>query len=219
MERTLKIFAVVLLCVASARAEGLRLGAGQPVFAVPQERAPAPSSELTLEAWVKADKMPTAGGRILDRHIPNGGKGYMLDTYPGNSLRMLTSGGSVRFDAKLPADRWTHVVGVYSTKAKVLNLYVDGVEVASGNCRFAPIENVPAPLTVGRGPNGNDIFSGWIKRAAVYDRALTLREIIKRSGALDPQPLPGVLGEWVFPEKPDDKIESVAGSLVLERLP
>lgn len=211
------ITAILLLTAALARGEGMRLEKNSPVYAVTNQPALDLTTAFTLEAWVQADTQPGGGGRILDRHIPNGGQGYVLDTHPGNSLRLLTSAGSARYDARLPSNRWIHIVAVFDATNRTQKLYLDGAEVASANIRSERIRNVPVPLTIGRGPNGNDVFAGRIKRAALYPRALTLREIIRRSGAADPAPLPGVLGDWILPETPGEKIQPVAGTLVLER--
>ena len=94
--------------------EGLPLGAKTPLYEAAAGEALDLTDEVTLEAWVRADKMPDAGGRILDKSVPGTQRGYMLDTWPGNSLRFLNARGMCRFDAKLPADRWSHVAGVYS---------------------------------------------------------------------------------------------------------
>jgi alpha-L-fucosidase 2 len=72
------------------------------------------------------------------------------------------------------------------------------------------------PLRVGGDPSGGNRFKGRILRAAVYGRALTAEEISQRASAEEPKPLEGVLGEWVFPEKPGRRIAPVAGRLALQ---
>ena len=93
---------------------GMRLNDRSPIYAAASQKALDLTTEVTLEAWVKADKMSSAGGRILDKTMPGTQEGYMLDTHPGNSLRLLNATGMCRYDAQLPADQWTHVVGVFS---------------------------------------------------------------------------------------------------------
>ena len=65
-------------------ADGYRLDNRSTLYEAPPGKALDLTDELTLEAWVKADKMDAAGGRILDKSAPGTQLGYMLDTHPGN---------------------------------------------------------------------------------------------------------------------------------------
>src|SRR5208283_1858996 len=61
---------------------------------------------VTIEAWIR----PNAGmvGRIVDKITPGGSDGFLLDTYPGNSLRLIV--GNETLTHPLPhANGWTHV--------------------------------------------------------------------------------------------------------------
>jgi hypothetical protein len=141
-----------------------------------------PNKAVTVEAWLTPDAMPQEGGRILDRSVPNTSDGFLLDTFPGNSLRMITSNGEVNAPGVLAAGRTAHVAGVYDSTAKVMKLYVDGREVASRNDgTFPPIKPVADPLRIGHGGPGANALLGKIHRAAVHDRALTADEIAARA--------------------------------------
>lgn len=175
------------------------------------------TNEVTLEAWVQADPMPQAGGRILDKSRPGTYDGYMLDTYPGNSLRLHTPQGGCSFDAKLPGDRWTHVAAVYSSSGKIAKLFMNGQEVAGRTSgQFPPLSTTKLPLRIGVDPAGDSRFLGRIQRAAVYRRALTNDEIARR--AADPAPLDGVIAEWNLEANPKPRVEPIAGQLVLHRV-
>jgi len=133
-------------------AEGLRLGGKAVIYEAPARKALDLTDEVTLEAWVKADKMGHAGGRILDKSVPGTSDAYMLDTYPGNSLRFVNAKGACTYDAKLAADRWTHVVAVYSASKRIMKLYVNGTEVASADGgSFVPMTVTQVPLRLGWG--------------------------------------------------------------------
>jgi alpha-L-fucosidase 2 len=200
-----------------AGAEGLRLDGRAAIYEVPAQKALDLTDEVTLEAWVKAGKMGRAGGRILDKSVPGTSDAYMLDTYPGNSLRFVNAKGACTYDAKLPADRWTHVVAVYSAPKQIMKLYVNGTEVASADGgAFVPMTVTQVPLRVGCDPKGDNRFEGHIKRAAVYRRALTAAEIATRAGDTEPKSLNGVRGEWVFVAALGPKIVPIAGKLALE---
>jgi hypothetical protein len=61
----------------------------------------------TLEAWVRPDE--GMAGRILDQITPGARDGFLLDTYPGNSLRLIV-GGDTLTHALPHSDGWTHVM-------------------------------------------------------------------------------------------------------------
>ena len=135
--------------------------ADTPVYQVAPQKSLDLTDEVTLEAWVQADPMDNAGGRILDKGVPFTLDGYSLDTYPANSLRFSTQGGAISYDAKLPADQWTHVIGVYSASKRIFKLYVNGREVASktdGN--FPPMTVTSVPLRIGADVERRKSFSG-----------------------------------------------------------
>lgn len=205
----------------TALSEGLALGENGPVYQAGQA-ASGPALDLTdavtLEAWIKADPMPQGGGRILDKLIPGTDNSYLLDTFPGNSLRLITAGGQCSYAAHLSSDHWTHVAGVYSASQKIMALYLDGREVARvTDGAFPPLAPTTVPLRIGMDPNGENRFHGHILRAAVYERALTPAEIARRAllGPNAAASLPGAVGEWRFTAKPGRTIAPLAGALAL----
>ena len=67
--------------------------------------------------------------RILDKTTVGASDGYLLDTCPGNSLRVIVERAPLSFNAKLAPDQWVHVaatVAADGTRA----LYVSGKRVA-----------------------------------------------------------------------------------------
>ena len=129
----------------------------------------------------------------------------MLDTFPGNSLRMIvrtaTYEGSVGFSAKLATNQWSHVAGVFNSADGAMTLYVNGREVATRT--FEPnakqVRN-QHPLCVGSDHTGANRFLGEMDRVTVYERALSSVEIAKLAddrehGSHD---LPGRVADWSF---------------------
>jgi alpha-L-fucosidase 2 len=207
----------LLVCSSLQAVEGYRLDPQSAIYEAPLSRALDLMDEVTLEAWIKADPMEEGSGRILDKSAPGTQLGYMLDSCPGNSLRYLNAKGMCSYKANLPADKWSHVVGLYSAPKKIMKVYRDGKEVASlGGDGWPRMTLSTVPLRIGCDPSGGNRFKGRILRAAVYGRALAADEISKRAASLAPVSLLGVLGEWVFTEKPGQKIEPVAGKIALQ---
>lgn len=197
--------------------EGLKLGDNGPLY----QAGPSPELDLadsvTLEAWIKADPMSQPGGRILDKSNPGTSDAYCLDTYPGNSLRMITRKGSCSVNAHLSNDHYTHVVGVYSASTSVMQLFVDGKLAAQqADGPYPQMTFTQAPLVIGADPTGDNRFHGSILRAAIYGRVLTLAEIASHaSGGPNSPSLPGAIGDWRFAANPGNKIMPIAGTLSL----
>ncbi len=211
---------------------GLVLSNSEPTFSAKPIPALDLTDSVTLEAWVKAAPMSDAGGRILDKTLPNSQVGYMLDTYPGNSLRMITEFGQCRYDAHLTSDHWTYVVGVYSASQKIMRLYVDGKAVPvqyvtngfpqtadSSKLPFPAMTPSPAPLMVGSDPQGGSRFQGSILRASVIAAPLSADEIARRfqAGPTAAPQTDSVLGSWYFGGTLGRTLKPLIGTIVLKR--
>lgn len=84
------------------------------------------ASGFTLEAWVKPGQLGGGGARLVDKITPGGSDGFLLDTFPGNSLRLICGSTILQQADALPAGRWTHVVAVADPAAGGCRLYVNG---------------------------------------------------------------------------------------------
>lgn len=151
------------------RTHGLSGGA---VFA-PDEGLDLTGS-LTLEAWVT----PSAVGG----HQPIVARGdhqYSLKQSEGNLEFFVYAGGWISVTTPLPAG-WTgrehHVAGVFDDAANTLTLYLDGQPVTAATDR-AP-DSTPAQTAFGTDAENPDrVFSGSIRAARVYSRALTAAQL------------------------------------------
>ncbi len=86
---------------------------------------------LTLAAWIAPDQLGAGGARIIDRTRAGTADGYLLDTWPGNSLRMILKAGTLRHDAKLQPGRWVLVAATFDGVSGRQRLYVDGRPAAA----------------------------------------------------------------------------------------
>jgi alpha-L-fucosidase 2 len=85
---------------------------------------------LTVAAWVRPHELPPTGSRIIDKSPVGAATAYLLDTCPGDSLRLIIRDPHLIYPAKLPLDRWTHVAATVSIEPREAILYVNGREVA-----------------------------------------------------------------------------------------
>lgn len=134
------------------------------------------TGSLTLEAWITP--------HVLGYHQPILAKGdtqYALKQTNRNLEFFIHGGGQwVTASWALP-DGWTgtehHVAGVFDADAGTLTLYVDGEVKATRSTTRRPSSNT-APLALATDvDNWTREFSGTIRRARVYARALSAAEL------------------------------------------
>ena len=88
------------------------------------------SEGLTLEAWIQPEQLPGSGGRILDKTTPGGSDGFLLDTWPGNSLRLITHAGILSQKDILTAGQWHHVAATIDSATGEIKLFHNGKKMA-----------------------------------------------------------------------------------------
>jgi hypothetical protein len=86
---------------------------------------------FTAEAWVRPEKLPGGGARVLDKLTAGQRDGFLLDTYPGNSLRWIVGQHELTLGNAVPAGQWTHIAAVADAAAGGCRLYVNGRLAAS----------------------------------------------------------------------------------------
>ncbi|MFC8343253.1 glycoside hydrolase family 2 TIM barrel-domain containing protein [Streptomyces sp. NPDC057280] len=138
------------------------------------------TGSLTLEAWITP--------HVLGYHQPIVAKGdtqYALKQSDGNLEFFIYGGGQwVSTSWALPGD-WTgsehHVAGVFDAEAGTLTLSVDGTVRATRTTTRRPSSNT-APLALATDvDNITREFSGTIRKARVYARALSAAELASGS--------------------------------------
>ncbi|WP_347242731.1 DUF5703 domain-containing protein [Thermogutta sp.] len=95
-------------------------------------------SGLTIEAWVKPEQLRPGGGRIVDKVTPGRDDGFLLDTYPGNSLRCIAGNHILQVKDALPAGKWYHVAVTMDPQSGELKLFLNGNVVAQ---KKIPVED------------------------------------------------------------------------------
>ena len=112
----------------------LRFG-GDGYLEVPHSAKLNLTEACTLEAWIAPEKLDGGGGRIIDKSKSGTSNAYLLDTYPGNSLRMIVEAGTLGYDAKFKPGEWVHVASTYEGRGGQSKLYINGKLVASSGAK------------------------------------------------------------------------------------
>jgi hypothetical protein len=149
---------------------------GSSMVQVPSSQSLALSSGMTLSGWIKPTVSQGGWRAIMQRQWD----AYFLNA--STDAGPLRPGGGGTFGSSLayvvgpsasPVGSWTHLALTYD--GSLLRLYVNGVQVASGNGSGA-IQSTSNPLWIGGNQYGEN-FQGLIDDVRVYNRALTQAEI------------------------------------------
>ncbi|MDX9753327.1 MAG: glycoside hydrolase N-terminal domain-containing protein [bacterium] len=200
--------------------QGLVLDAQSPIYEVKNDASLNPTDTLTLEVWIKPQQYGQPGVRIIDKSPAGGQTGFMLDTFPGNSVRFLLAEGTLIVNDALQPGRWTHLAGVFSRSENVFKLYINGKEVADqGKAGMKPIEANALPLRLGCDSQGGHRFSGEMGRVTLYQRVLSADEITRL--AAEPSRaslnLEGRVADWDLTRQGEARwISSTPGALVIK---
>ncbi|MCS7186518.1 MAG: DUF5703 domain-containing protein [Armatimonadota bacterium] len=126
---------------------------------------------FTCEAWIKV-REDDKGGRILDKITPGGSDGFLLDTFPGKSVRLIVGNKTFSAEGVLRPEVWHHIVAVISPQR--LQVYLDS-EFLFGD------KNLP----------GYDVCLGYILQRFITACAGRGAYPIKFNGSLFVMPWPG----------------------------
>ncbi|MEN6336656.1 MAG: DUF5703 domain-containing protein [Phycisphaerales bacterium] len=113
-----------------------RLWTGATTGPIPDSASWDFSRGFAIEAWLNPQELPAGGARIVDKITPGGADGFLFDTFPGNSLRLICGSAQLSVKDALPAGRWTHVAAVADSQAGGCRIYVNG-KLAAGSSQEA----------------------------------------------------------------------------------
>jgi hypothetical protein len=145
-----------------------------------------PTSEVTVDAWVRSDapsgqwKHIVAKGNQGNQHASYAlytGVSQGLFFYVANATDTILSPDAT--DAVWDGN-WHHVAGTYN--GTHVRLFVDGLEIGSGTPHTGDIDyglDMSNNLTIGQYPSGGVplYFTGDIDEVEIFDRALDQKEI------------------------------------------
>jgi len=135
----------------------------------------------SLMAWVNLSQLPSHARHIL--YIAGeseNGNDFDLQFETDNTLKFYTDAGSfTRYkpDPALLVDNWHLIVATMDQATKNRTIYWDGVAVAIDHAENLP--NKTAPFTIGASSVWSGrFFAGGIDEVALWNRALTGREVL-----------------------------------------
>jgi Domain of unknown function (DUF5703)/Concanavalin A-like lectin/glucanases superfamily len=96
------------------------------------------SPEMTLEAWVHPDNV-AANARIIDKTMPGSDEGFLLDTFPGNGLRLIAGNNRFNIPDCLKAGEWSHVAVAMDARQQRMEIYLNGKRIAGNAGQSRPI--------------------------------------------------------------------------------
>ncbi len=149
---------------------------------IPNSTSLNPTSEITLEAWVKWNIVPSSGNgwaQIIDKNSDNG---YQIQHSSNNSAfefaLQTTSARTYIIGGTSPVQGvWYHVVGVYN--GSTIRIFVNGNLDGTNNLSGTIVPNT-SNVNIGRRTSGDRYFNGVIDEVAIYNRALSPIEIQER---------------------------------------
>ncbi|WP_442819011.1 LamG-like jellyroll fold domain-containing protein [Streptomyces sp. NBC_01235] len=166
-------------------------------------------SSYTVSAWAWVDPSSTKTVSLLSQTPSTASpwtKKYspFVISYGGKwSVRVFSTEGTFSREAESPFASpkgvWTHVAGVYDATAKKVYLYVNGKQVASADAGTP--WSADGSMEIGRVMYGDsylDTFKGSIDEVAVWQRALTPKEVGDESRLLTSESYAGLelVGDW-----------------------
>ncbi|MCG3122423.1 MAG: hypothetical protein GIKADHBN_00811 [Phycisphaerales bacterium] len=105
---------------------------------------------FTVSVWIKPE--PGADGRlgparIFDKMTAGGSDGFIFDTHPGTSLRLICGQHTLSVDNIIVADQWQHVAASYDALNGSMQIYRNGEIVADSPASIGADPPPPSQIT------------------------------------------------------------------------
>ncbi len=150
-------------------------------------------SEMSIAAWIKIDD-PDLNSymRIVSKKYGwDALEGYELEYNPANNtLSFLGGGGDVAHGYADLDTGWHHVAA--SVSGQTATLFVDGKDV-TWDSSVGALQTSAEALLIGRHSLNGPAFAGDIDEVRLYDRALSLAEVLALSRTAS-----GKIAHWTF---------------------
>ncbi|MHA1993619.1 MAG: LamG domain-containing protein [Candidatus Hodarchaeales archaeon] len=140
---------------------------------------------FTIEAWIYIYGTTGSWHQILSKYRTRNqvlDDAYILELWTDSQRLVLTlsQDGEPHWVAcfasvRIEFNTWTFVTGTYD--GSHIRLYINGVGVAASQVSI-PVRKTSAPVVIGNHYEGNSNFNGRIDEIRMYNRVLTVEEII-----------------------------------------
>ncbi|MEL7341389.1 MAG: LamG domain-containing protein, partial [Bacteroidota bacterium] len=147
---------------------------------IPNSPALNPASEITLEAWIKADTYgpnPWSNSIVNKEGWASGNQGYAFRCGQGGRLSFNIGDNGVWYEAVstpvMSTGKWYHVAGTYDGTA--VRIFVNGIQVGIANHIGALSQGV-YDVRIGQlafSSGGNRLFDGQIDEVRIWNQALS----------------------------------------------
>ncbi len=87
------------------------------------------SPAMTFELWINPDSI-AANARILDKTMAGSDSGFLLDTHPGNGLRLIAGKKQFRVPNCLKVGEWSHIAVAMDASRQRIEIYLNGKRMA-----------------------------------------------------------------------------------------
>jgi len=160
---------------------------------------------LTIEAWVRIDRIPQGWYIVADKYNSSRDFGWTFQTYQSGNAPDLNfvpgPGPSAGAPWRATLGQWYHVAMTYERGAGLIRFFVNGSPI--GERAFtADVQPTNAqPMYLGFGPSGGDEYSvGALDELRLWDRALSPEEVEDNWDLPLYGDEPGLIGYWRFDE-------------------
>jgi hypothetical protein len=145
---------------------------------VPHADSLTVDDEVTVMAWIKAERHNAAGGNwqaILAKG--NSPRSYSFYTYTNGTLHFSTAGTGTNSSTTVPLNEWVHVAA--QVKDGAHQYYINGERAGGGGSGISlPGSSDTASVRIGRTQEGgNNGFLGQIDDVHIFDTALTAHQV------------------------------------------
>jgi YVTN family beta-propeller protein len=176
--------------------------AGTSYVQAPATVADFGSNPFTVSFWMYAKSDPSGDAYLVGRSHPNGGQGWDI-RFDNNAIKVCGVNGwgfNIESAASVALNSWHHIA-VAST-GSLVTLYIDGV--VKGTSPRSAISSAGNPFRIGYTTDyGGSGFNGLIDDVAIYNRALSAKEVLR---LVDPN---GPVSWW---RGEDDATDSIGNS-------
>lgn len=198
----------------------LRFDGDRDYVVVPDHDQLTEVSQLTVEAWVKLDRLKSSLLSTIACKWGTGGRSdnswvLQVDSRVGNKEAFRVADGItetvIYSDHVPPLGEWIHLVATWDGTAT--RLYENGVLLSSTSWS-RPLSNSWAPLYIGSaGLALEQYLIGKLDEMRILDRALSPAEIADRYETMRPKQSPArLIAHWTFDEADGDTLHDLSGN-------